>query len=369
MKIQTIDWILYLVVFLLISFGVVVIYSITYGQESTKNFTEYQIITALIGLLLLVLFSFLDYRSFKAISYILYGVALLFLILILTPLGKTYLGATRWLNLGFFQFQPSEFFKLICIITLAKVCDKNELNLKDFLLSLFLLFIPIGLVMKQPDLGTSIILFLIGITIIFAAGFKKKYLFSLTIFFVLLLSIFALSFTKIKPFTNFLKDYQKERVSTFLSTKKDPFGAAYNVNQSIIAIGSGGILGRGLGFGPQSQLNFIPSKETDFIFSVASEGFGFLGASIMIFLFFILFLRIIKISSLAKDNFGTLLCYGTLAYFLFEVFINIGMTSGIVPVVGIPLPFISYGRTSLLVNLMAIGLCQSVMIRHKKITF
>lgn len=369
MKIQAIDWILYLVTFLLVCLGVVVIYSITYGQEATKNFAQYQIITAAIGIVFLILLSFIDYRTFKATAYLLYGVTLLFLFLLLTPLGRTYLGATRWLDLGFFQFQPSEFFKLVSIITLAHVCDKKELTLKDFIIALVLLFAPIILVIKQPDLGTSVILFLIGMTIIFVAGFSKKYLYSLVGILFIILVVFLLAFTNLRPINQFLKDYQKERILIFLNLKKDPFGAAYNVNQSRIAIGSGGILGRGLGFGPQSQLNFIPSKETDFVFSVASEGFGFLGASILISLFFVLFLRIIKVAHLAKDRFGTLLCFGILSYFLFEVFINIGMTMGILPVAGIPLPFISYGRTSLLVNLMAVGICQSVMIRHKKITF
>lgn len=370
MKIQTIDWILYLIASLLVIFGVVTIYSITYGQEATRNYAYYQSITAIFGFIILIFLTILDYRTLKTIALPLYIISTIFLaLLIFTPLGVAKMGATRWLNLGFIQFQPSELFKLVLIITLAKICDKKELYLFDFLLALFLLFLPVVLTIIQPDLGSAVILFLIGLSIILLAGFEKKYLYVLGCLFFIILIIFTLSLTKIKPFTFILKNYQKERILTLFNPQKDPFGSGYNISQSLIAIGSGGLFGRGLGFGPQSQLNFIPAKETDFIFPVAAEGFGFVGAFIMIFLFFVLFLRIIRIAQLSKDNFGTLLCVGILIYFLSQVFINIGMCMGLFPVTGVPLPFVSFGRTSLLVSLALIGICQSIMIRHKKITF
>lgn len=371
MKIQTIDWFLYIVTFLLVIFGVVVTYGITYGGEATKNLTFYQIIFSFFGFLVLLILTFIDYRSLKAASYYLYGIIFfLLLILILVPAtGLTLKGATRWINLGFFQFQPSEFFKLALIITVAKIVDEKEMNLKNFIILLLLILIPTVLVLKQPDFGTALVLLVTGFVIVFASGLDKRYQIILAIFAFLVILIFGLSYGKIKPFSYLLKDYQRKRVEIFLTPKKDPFGAGYNVSQSLIATGSGGLFGRGLGYGSQSQLNFIPSKQTDFIFAVSAEAFGFLGASILVFLFLILFLRILKIAYLAKDNFGTLLSYGILTLFILEVLVNIGMNIGIMPVTGIPLPFISYGGSSLLTSLAAVGICQSIMIRHKKITF
>lgn len=370
MKIQTIDWLLYIVTLLLVVFGIVVIYSITYGQEATRNFTQYQIVFAILGFAFLIFFSFLDYRALKSIAFPLYGILLLLLLLLLfTPLGKTILGATRWLNLGFFQFQPSEIFKLASIIVLAKVCDQKELSLRHLIFAISLILVPVFLILKQPDFGTAIILFLTGSVIILMVGFKKQYLFILGGLILILLTIFLLSAFSVRPFTPLLKDYQRQRIHTFLNPSFDPFGTGYNVSQSQIAIGSGGVFGRGLGYGSQSQLNFIPSKHTDFIFAVVGEAFGFLGASLLLGLFFALFLIILKIAYKARDNFGTLLCYGILAYFVFSVLINIGMTMGMMPSTGIPLPLVSYGGTSLLTALSGIGICQSIMVRHKKIRF
>jgi rod shape determining protein RodA len=370
MKIQTIDWLLYIVTLLLVVFGIVVIYSITYGQEPTKNFTQYQIVFAILGFIFLIFFSFLNYEVLKSIAFPLYGILLLMLLFLLfTPLGKTTSGATRWFDIGIFHFQPSEFFKLASIIVLAKVCDQKELSLRHLIFAILLIMVPVCLILKQPDFGTAIILFLTGSVIILTAGFKKRHLFILGGLVLILLTILLLSYFSVPPFTHFLRDYQRQRIHTFLNPSADPFGAGYNVLQSKIAIGSGGIFGKGLGYGSQSQLNFIPSKHTDFIFAVAGEAFGFLGAGLLIGLFFALFLIILKIAYKARDNFGTLLCYGILAYFVFSVLINIGMTMGVMPSTGIPLPLISYGGTSLLTALSSIGICQSVMVRHKKIRF
>ncbi|MCX6806949.1 MAG: rod shape-determining protein RodA [Candidatus Berkelbacteria bacterium] len=370
MKTQTIDWILYITTILIVAFGVGLIYSITYGQEATRNYSEYQAMFAVIGILVLIFLSFLDYRALGSIAYPFYGILLLFLIfLIFTPYGKTTFGATRWVNLGFFQFQPSEFFKLATIIVVAKICDREELTLKHLIVATLLVIFPVILVLKQPDFGTALILLLSGSVVIITAGFDKKYLLVLGGFLVLFITVFLLSAFSIRPFSGMLRDYQKQRIHTFLNPQKDPYGAGYNVSQSIIAVGSGGVFGRGLGYGPLSQLNFIPAKQTDFIFSVAAESFGFVGAAILLGLFFVLFLRIIRIAHKARDNFGTLLCYGIAGYFIFSSCINVGMTMGLMPTTGIPLPLVSYGGTSLVTSLAAIGICQSVMIRHKKIVF
>lgn len=370
MKIHTVDWILYITTVLLVVFGVVLIYSITYGQEATKNFAQNQIIFAFFGFILLIFFSILDYRTLKVIAFPTYGILLILLMFLLfTSFGKTTYGATRWLNLGFFQFQPSEFLKLATIVVVARVCDQEELTLRHLLAAIVLIVAPVILILKQPDFGTAIILLLVGSIIILTAGFEKKYTLVLAGIFAIFLIVFSMSAFSIKPFTHLLKTYQKQRIHTFLNPQKDPFGAGYNVAQSIIAVGSGGVLGHGLGYGSQSQLNFIPAKQTDFIFSVAAESFGFVGALILFGLFFILSFRILKIAHKARDNFGTLLSLGIFAYFLFSSLINIGMTMGLMPATGIPLPLVSYGGTSLITSLATIGICQSIMIRHKKITF
>jgi len=371
MRIKQIDWIIFATTFLLVFWGIVLIYSITYTQEATKNLALHQLIFSFVGMTAMFLFSFLDYRVFKVIAGPFYLLLLSLLVfLILSPYGKTALGATRWLDFGFFQFQPSELFKIAYIAMLAKVSSADELFLKNFLSSIFLLVLPIVLVMFQPDLGTAIILLLIGLTIILFAGYQKRYLAILGGMVLIFLLVFVLSaFSSTPPFSGLLKEYQKERILTFLNPKRDPFGSGYNVSQSVIAIGSGGLFGRGLGYGSQSQLNFIPSKQNDFIFAVAGESFGFLGVFILLSLYFVLLLRILRIAQLARDNFGALFAYGTLTYFLFSVFINIGMTLGLLPAVGIPLPLMSYGGTSLITSLAAIGICQSIFIHHKKISF
>lgn len=369
MRIQIIDWILYLITLLLVATGLSVIYSITYAQEATKNFVFHQSLFAFFGILFMLLLTILDYRVLKIASYYLFGFFLILLLLIFTPLGKTIYGATRWINLGFFQFQPSEFFKLILIIFVATILDLKNFSKKHFFLLLFLIFLPIILTILQPDFGSALVLFVVSLVMIFSSGLPKRYLLWLGAFTSILIIMFSLSLTEMRPFTHLLKDYQKERILTFFNPKRDPFGSGYNVSQSTIAIGSGGLFGRGLGYGPQSQLNFVPSKESDFIFSVAAEAFGFLGAGILITLFLLLFLRILRIAQKAKDNFGTLLAYGILTYFIFETLVNIGMNMGIMPVTGIPLPLISYGGSSLFTSLGAIGICQSIMLRHKKITF
>ena len=370
MKVRTIDWLLYLCSFLLTLFGIVVIYSITYGQEVTKNFAFYQLVFAGVGFVLLIGFSLLDYHLFRILAYPLYGLCLFLLLLVLfTPLGKATYGATRWINLGFFQFQPSELLKLIIIVALARVSSQEELGLKQLLFSLALVLVPIVLVFQQPDLGTALIIFIIGMGMIALANYPKKYLFALLVIVLLFFGLGSLSLFSVGPFKNILKPYQKERLLVFLEPQKDPFGAGYNVSQAMIAIGSGGFLGRGLGHGPQSQLNFIPSKHTDFIFAVASEAFGFVGVSLLLAIFFVLCWRILKIAQKARDDFGTLLGLGVFLYFFASFVINVGMNMGVLPATGVPLPFISYGGTSLMTNLIAIGLCQSVMIRHKKIRF
>lgn len=358
--VQTIDWVLYLVVLVLVSLGILVIYGIFHG-ETHYYLIWNQIIFAGIGIFLTIFFTLFDYRILKSIYPYLYigGIILLVAVLLF---GKLTGGATRWLNFGFFQLQPSEIFKFILIISSAAFLSNHQKNfqIRHFIAYLLLILIPIVFVVLQPDFGTALILLIIGISILIAAKIKTIYLFFLA--FLTAISI---------PVTWFfvLKGYQKERLITFLNPKADPFGAGYSVLQSIIAVGSGMLKGRGFGGGYQSHLKFLPASHTDFIFAVFAEEFGFVGTALMIIIFLILIIKIIKIAKIAADSFGMLICIGVAILILFQVLVNIGMNIGIMPVTGIPLPFISYGGTSLIVGFMLIGILQSIIIRHKKLTF
>ncbi len=357
--VQTIDWILYLVVFILVGLGILVIYSISYGGETQYLFWD-QMIFAGIGFVLMAAFTLFDYRILKGIYLYLY-IGGLFLLVVVLFFGKITGGAARWIDFGFFQLQPSEIFKFILIITLASFFSElsQDFKFRHFIVFLVLITIPIVLVLGQPDFGTALVLLVVSVSMLVAAKIKAIYLF--------ILGSLGLILVPLSWFI--LKNYQKERLITFLNPKADPFGAGYNVLQSTIAVGSGMLKGRGFGEGFQSHLKFLPAPHTDFIFAVFAEEFGFVGAILLIVIFLILVLKILKIAKIAADNFGMLICLGVISLILFQVLVNIGMNIGIMPVTGIPLPFVSYGGTSLIVGLILIGILQSIIIRHKKLTF
>ena len=272
------------------------------------------------------------------------------------------MGAQRWIQIGSLSFQPSEFSKVFLIICLATFMDKRIEWLeefKDYLPVFGYIFVPWLLVMRQPDLGTSLTFIAILIGMIFVSGFKYKWFFRLGIAFIALLPAFWMV----------LKDYQKNRIRVFLSPELDPFGSGYHVIQSKIAIGSGGLFGKGWLAGTQSQLNFLPENHTDFIFAVAGEEFGFVGAALIILLYLIIIWRGIAIALDADDNFGTLLAVGVTSMFMFHVMVNIGMTAGIMPVTGVPLPFLSYGVSSLTTNLMLVALLLNIKVRKQNLQF
>lgn len=357
---KTIDWILYLVPVILTIAGIVVIYSLTYYNNQINIFYN-QIIYGAIGVILMLVFTFIDYRNFKGLAIYLYIIGLILLLVVLF-FGKKVLGATRWIDLGIFQLQPAELFKLFLAIILAKYFSDrgaDSIRVKDLIFGGLLFIIPAVLVMRQPDFGTLVILFIITLAIILASKIKKTHL--IVIGFLILAAVGGTWFL--------LKDYQKERIYTFLNPAADPYGAGYNVMQSTITVGSGGLFGRGLGHGPQSQLNFLPIAHTDFIFAGVAEATGFAGSAVLIILLGILTYRVIGVGTISKDKFGMLFAVGIAAMFLFQSFINIGMNLGIMPVTGIPLPFVSAGGTALITNFVAIGILQSIYLRHKKITF
>jgi len=352
-----IDWSLYIVPLLLAIFGIAVIYSITYGTNN--HLALDQIIYVILGIGAAIGLTIVDYRTLKGLYLILYMIGIGLLILVLFIGTKTF-GATRWINLVVFQLQPSEIFKLIILIVLAKFfSDWQDFNWQKMLLIFALVALPIGLILKQPDLGTASTICIGLLAILILSSVKKLYL-------VIGLAI-ILAFSPIG--WHFLKTYQKNRIRAFINPSVDPQGAGYNVSQAKIAVGSGGLWGQGLGRGSQSQLNFLPVAHTDFIFAGTAEATGFAGSSFLIILIGFLIVRIFMIAQLAKDNFGMYLAIGIGTIFLFQTLINIGMNLGIMPVTGIPLPFVSYGGSSTLTNFAAIGILQSIYLRHRKITF
>jgi len=313
----------------------------------------------ILGLIGAITISFFDYRLLKGLYLILYflGIGLLIAVLVF---GSESFGATRWIDLGFTRLQPSELFKIIGIIVFSKfLADWQEIELKKFLLIIIMSFVPIVLILVQPDLGTASVVFVTTVVLLIASPVKKIYLVAGLVL-MLVLSPVA---------WKFLKPYQKHRIEAFINPNSDPHGTGYNVNQAKIAVGSGGLIGRGLGKGSQSQLNFLPVAHTDFIFAGAAEAIGFIGSTFLLLLLTFLIIRTFTIAQLAKDYFGMYLATGIGSMFLFQMFVNAGMNIGIMPVTGIPLPFVSYGGTAMITNMLAIGILQSIYMRHKKISF
>ncbi len=357
------DWVLFGLAIILTTIGLLVIYSTSFKAANlispvdAKN----QLIFAAIGLVGLILAARMDYRGWAKLTPIVYVLMIISLIAVLV-LGKTALGATRWINLGFFQFQPSEFAKLAMILVLAKYFTSNYdfmENPRHLVVSLIYVLVPTGLVLAQPDLGTALVLLVIWLVMAIVARVRWGYLVALA----------AVGLAAIPMLVPLLKPYQRSRLEVFLNPTADPLHTGYNVVQSTIAVGSGQVYGRGLASGSQSQLNFLPSQHTDFIFAVLGEKLGFIGGMLVIVLFVALLLRGLSIAASAEDRFGVFVASGIVTMLLFHLFINIGMNVGLLPVTGIPLPFVSYGGTSLLVSLVAIGLLESIAVRRKKLQF
>lgn len=356
--IKFIDPWLFIIPILLLASSVAILFSITSGGP--KLYLAYhQLIYAGIGLVVLIIFAFFDYRTIIPSAPFLYvfGVVLLVLVFFF---GKRVLGAVRWIPLGFFQIQPSEIFKVVEALVLAWLFARvEEIRLKTYLWAAILVILPLLLVIRQPDLGTALTLLAIALGIFLVTPIGRFY--KLLTLIVLMACI---------PFVWFvLKDYQRLRLLIYLHPTSDPYGAGYNVLQAMITVGSGGWLGQGLGTSPQSQLQFLPIAYTDFIFASWAETTGFVGALILLILLCLLIWRLIRVATLARDSFGVYFATGIGVGFLFQVLVNIGMNLGIMPVTGIPLPLVSYGGTALIVNCFALGLVQSVYIRRHKITF
>lgn len=358
-RLLKLDWIMIVCIILLLAIGLLAIYSVSF-QDSNSNLTNFkkQLVSAALGIGLLFFFSFYDYRVLNSFSTKLYfGMILVLIIVILT--GSTIRGHTGWLGVGNYRFQPVEIAKLVMIIFIASFLSKKKTELSSAVrtfVSVILVALPVFLILKQPDLGSTIIVIGLWVVMLMLSEVSKKDVLILGM--VGILAIFSGQFL--------LKDYQRARIVNFINPGNDPRGSGYNVIQSTIAVGSGGILGKGLGHGSQSQLNFLPEKHTDFIFAVIAEELGLLGSMVVIILFGIVFWRIKETAKMARDNFGYLLSVGIAAMLFFQFFINIGMNIGVMPVAGVPLPFLSYGGSSLVSVLASIGMIQSVYTRRLK---
>lgn len=347
---------------LLIALGLLILYSsgLRSGPTATQLDTSRQALYVFVALILFWIVARTDYNVLKNYAYSLYGIMII-LLLIVEIFGATRLGATRWINLGFFQFQPSEFAKLVLIIILAKFfadCYSQSDKIKYLIYSLFYLVPPLVLVLVQPDLGTAMVLSAIWLVMSLSTRIKKRY-------FLILLALIILAIPVIIPR---LAPYQQQRISTFLNPTANPSTTGYNVNQAIIAVGSGGLFGQGLSSGSQSQGNFLPSQHTDFIFAVLSEKLGFFGGLVCIFLYGVIIVRALWISKYSSNRFGAFLAIGIATMFAFHVFVNIGMNIGLLPVTGIPLPFISAGGTSMIISVISIAILESIYARRRTIT-
>ncbi len=348
----------------IVGFGCAMIYSASSGGREGVGYVEKQIIWAVLGLVGAVITASIDHAVYHRYAGKLYFFTILVLLAVL-KIGDASKGAQRWIGVGWFRIQPSEFAKIALIIVLAVFLisriDRIR-SLKTFVQSFIYLAIPMLLIFKQPDLGTSLVLLAIWITMTFVAGTSIKNI----ILFVTAGVVLALTAWHMP---GLMKDYQKKRVVTFVNPAADPLGSGYHVNQSRIAIGSGQLLGKGFLKGTQRQLRFIPEQHTDFIFTVVGEELGFVGAVTLVTLYFVLLWRALNIMSVAEDPTGRLIAGGIVGMFLFHTFVNMGMTLGIMPVAGVPLPLFSYGGSSLMANMMAIGLLEGISMRRHKISF
>lgn len=363
-----------LLVILLIIVGFISISSAVEINQSNSNalgFLQKQAVSVGLGLLVIFIMQAFDYRIFKEYAAIIYVIMLLMLTATLF-LGRGVAGGAHWIGIGSFNFQTSELSKIMLILVLAAIIDNNSDDmgyLKGMFLPSLAAFIPFTLVILQNDLGTALVLFFIYLLMLFAGGGNFKVMAAVFGGGFLVVVLIITAHVLLETPLPFLKEYQLNRLIVFINPNIDPHGSGYNIIQSIIALGSGRVWGKGLFAGTQNQLNFLPEKHTDFIFSVIGEEFGFLGSAFVILLFLFLLWQFLNIAENARDRYGYLVVIGVLAMFLFHVLENVGMTMGIMPITGIPLPFISYGGTFMLTSLTAVGLVININLRKNKLMF
>jgi len=357
-KIRNFDFILLICILLLGLISALSMYSTDGGEilfHSKSHVSKF-----LIFFTMMIFLSFLNIRFWHYFAYLFYFIILLFLVWA-SIYGIKASGSQRWISLYFINLQPSELMKIAIIICLAKYYHRIQLNqvntLQTIFVALTILLLPIMLVITQPDLGTSILIALSGLVVIWLAGLNIKYF--IYSFIVLLITM---------PFViSFLQPYQKLRILTFLNPDRDPLGAGYQIIQSKIAVGSGGLNGKGFLKGTQSYLEFLPEKHTDFIFTLFAEEFGFLGSLILLLIYIIIIYRILRIGAISRSYFAKLFCYGFGSSIFFYITVNMCMVLGLLPIVGSPLPIMSYGGSSMLATMIGFAIVMSAKINNKQL--
>ncbi|MDB4082091.1 rod shape-determining protein RodA [Candidatus Pelagibacter sp.] len=357
-QLKNFDFILLICIFLLGCISTLSMYS-TDGGEILFH-SKSHAIKFLVFFTMMIFMSFLNIKFWHYSAYLFYIIVLLFLIWA-SLYGVKASGSQRWINLYFINLQPSELMKIAIIVCLAKYYHRIQLNkvnsFQSMFFSIIILILPIMLVISQPDLGTSILIALSGLVVIWLAGINIKYF--VYSFITLLISMpFAIAF---------LKPYQKLRILTFLNPDRDPLGAGYQIIQSKIAVGSGGLSGKGFLKGTQSYLEFLPEKHTDFIFTLFAEEHGFLGSISLLLIYIIIIYRVLKIGTISRSYFAKLFCYGYGSAIFFYVSVNMSMVLGLLPIVGSPLPIMSYGGSSMLATMIGFAIVMSAKINHKQL--
>ena len=356
-KLRSFDYILF---FLILVIGIISIFAMYSSDGGDFSYhTKSHLLRFSIFFLMMVFISFINIKTWHSLGYLFY-IIVLALLFWASFYGITVQGSQRWISLYFINLQPSELMKVAIIICFAKYYHRMQLEnvnkFKNIIIPLLVLFIPISLVVSQPDLGTSILVALSGIIVLWLAGVNIKYFFYSSLIFIIS-----------APFViSFLKPYQKLRILTFFDPDKDPLGAGYQIIQSKIAVGSGGLTGKGFLKGTQGYLEFLPEKHTDFIFTLYSEEFGFIGSLILLLLYAIMIFRIIRIGSLSRSFFGKFFCYGFGSAIFVYITVNMAMVLGLVPIVGSPLPIMSYGGSSMLATMIGLGIVMSTKIYAKQ---
>lgn len=349
-------WFLFLMTLAFCAVSLLNLYSASY--ETGLTYFKKQFVWVMIGLAALIFVSFINYKLIRQYSFYIYGFTILLLLFVLF-FGKVVSGSKSWINIaGLASIQPSELVKISVILVLAKFYDNDyqatPYGFLDLIKPLILIVVPVALVLMQPDLGTAMTILLVAGSMVLFMGIKK---WSVAFIIIALLgvSFYSWNYT--------LKPYQKDRIKTFINPASDPLNAGYNSIQSQIAIGSGGVSGKGLRSGSQTQLRFIPAQQTDFAFSVLAEEWGFLGSIFVLLLYFMIILWMLDTSSRARDKFSMLVCFGVAAMFFWHIVVNVGMVIGLLPVTGVPLLIFSYGGSSTLTAMIGIGLVLGIRMR------
>ncbi|OGI68905.1 rod shape-determining protein RodA [Candidatus Nomurabacteria bacterium RIFCSPHIGHO2_01_FULL_40_10] len=351
---KRIDWLLVFFILPIIGAGLVTMKSFSL-LENTNNFFSKQVVWVLLGFLVFFTFSFIDFRFLKRTPVLVFiYIFTSFILLSLFILGSVAYGAKSWFDFGFFSFQPVDMMKLVLVLILAKYFSRRHVeirNTKHIFISLFYTLIPLILVMLQPDFGSAMIIFFIWLGMVLVSGISKTHLFI----------VFASSLVIFATFWFFVfAPYQKARIMSFINPLADIHGSGYNAFQSTIAVGSGEITGKGLGFGTQSRLKFLPQPQSDFVFAAFAEEWGLVGSLLLLFLYGAIIWRILHSATLGAYNFEILFGMGIAIFFMSHILVNIGMNLGLMPITGIPLPFMSYGGSHLLTEFAGLGILMSM---------